>query len=228
MSDAPSTSANWLLKSLPRSDRAALEDAMQTEHPSRGKVLAGEHTRDDNVWFPLNAVVSLSATDEEGQSAQTGVVGPEGCVGLGALLEEAPPLADASVQIEGTFSVIPARRLRPLLHSRPAIRTALLRYLYRLTAQSLRVTACNRLHRLDQRCCTWLLMMQDRTHLDALPLTQDGLAAVLGGGRPRINHTLAGLERKGLVARRRGRIHLLNRRGLERGACDCYRTAFRI
>jgi CRP-like cAMP-binding protein len=218
-------SGNQLLASLPPVDRHALEADMHLERGRRGQPIPQD---DEAVWFPNDGIVSLLATDEDGHSAQTGIVGPEGCVGLGTLLDEAAPLADAAVQIEGTFSVIPARRLRQMLRNRPVIRNAMVRYLYQLTAQSLRVGACNRLHSLDRRCCTWLLMMQDRTRLNALPMTQDGLVTVLGGGRPRVNRTLGMLERMGLVARRRGKILLLDRPGLEQHACDCYRSVFKL
>jgi predicted transcriptional regulator len=71
-------------------------------------------------------------------------------------------------------------------------------------------------------------MMQDRTGLDELPLTQDSLAGLLGGGRPHVNRTLAALEGAGLVRRRRGHIRLLARGGLEHRACDCYHGVFRL
>ena len=66
-------------------------------------------------------------------------------------------------------------------------------------------------------------MMRDRTGSNELPLTQEGLAVMLGSGRPRINGLLATLEQDGLVRRQRGQIRLVSRVGLERRACECYR-----
>jgi hypothetical protein len=116
--------------------------------------------------------------------------------------------------------------------SRPAIREAALRYFYASSAQLLQATACDRLRTLERRCCRALLLMpdstlmQDSTGEDELALTQESLAALLGGGRPRIN--FGTLERKGLLCRRRGRIRLLRRAGLEERSCDCYRIVRRI
>jgi CRP-like cAMP-binding protein len=218
---------NRLLAGLPSADRDYLAAAMRVQHPPRGQVLARHTEPGTDVWFPHDGVVALTATDNEGRNAQTGIVGAEGCIGAEALLDDALPLADAAVQIEGDMSVIPARILRTTLRTRPGIRAAILRYLYGLSGQALQIVACNRLHALDRRCCTWLLMMQDRTGGAELALTQDSLAALLGGGRPRINRTLGALEKSGLLRRKRGRIGLLNRPGLEQRACDCYRSTFR-
>lgn len=224
---APHTSLNRLLASLPKADRDHLSAAIRIEHPSRGQVLATQAHAGTDVWFPHDGIVALSSTDEDGQSAQTGVVGAEGCIGLEALLDDTmPPMADASVQIEGDISVISARALRSTLRSRPLIREALVKYLYGLSAQSMRIVACNRLHALEQRCCTWLLVIQDRTGADELVMTQDSLAALLGGGRPRINRTLGNLEARGLLRRKRGRIRLLDREGLEHRACECFKSIF--
>ena len=175
------------------------------------------------IWFPLAGVIALTITDNEGRSVQTGLVGPEGCVGLETLFSGTPALADAEVQVSGDMSVIPAAHLRSALEARPALQAAFSRFLYGLSAQSLQTVACNRLHNLESRCCRWLLMVQDRTRDDDLPLTQESLATMLGSGRPRINGLLATLEQNGLVRRYRGRIRLLSRPGLERRACECYR-----
>jgi CRP-like cAMP-binding protein len=139
------------------------------------------------------------------------------------LFEGMPPLADASVQISGAMSVIPAATVQEALSSDPRIQAALSEFLFILSAQCLQTVACNRLHTLEQRCCRWLLMLLERSGDPDLPLTQDMLATMLGSGRPRINALLAALERDRLLQRFRGRVRLLSRRGLEARACECYR-----
>jgi CRP-like cAMP-binding protein len=178
----------------------------------------------NDIWFPHTGVVALIATDASGRSVQTGLVGREGGVGLEALFGETAPLPDSVVQIEGAMSILPASALRRALSERPAIQGALSQFLYGLSAQSLQTIACNRLHSLIARCCRWLLTLQDRAGCDDLPLTQENLAMLLGGGRSRVNVLLARLERHGLVRRRRGRIRLTGRAGLEAQSCECYRS----
>lgn len=215
--------ANSLLASLPVENAAYLASATRLERPVQGQVLSSRSEPVHEVWFPLTGVIALSATDNESRSVQSGLVGPEGCVGLETLFRRMPALADAAVQVAGDMAVIPAAHLRSGLESRPAIQVALSRFLFELTSQALQTVACNRLHSLDSRCCRWLLMLQDRTSDDDLPLTQESLATMLGSGRPRINGLLASFEQDGLVQRYRGRIRLLTREGLKRRACECYR-----
>lgn len=230
---------NALLSGILADDDGALAPVIRSERPPQGQLLSSQTELADpvgrdvgrdmgrdmgrDVWFPVSAVIALSITDHQGRSAQTGVVGLEGCVGLEALYPQTPALADATVQIQGEMLVIPAANLRAVVASRPAVQAILLRSLYDLSARSLQTIACNRLHSLEARCCRWLLTMRDRTGDDDLPLTQEALATILGSGRPRINSLLAALERDGLVRRYRGRIRLASRARLERRACECYR-----
>jgi len=219
---------NQLLASLPGPDRDYLASSMRIEHPPRGQLLSSRNEQATDIWFPHSGVVALGTTDADGHGTQAALVGSEGCVGVEALLDQAPTLADATVQIEGDISVIPAVRFRAALKTRPPIREAVLKYLYALSAQLLQATACDRLHTLDRRCCRALLLMQDSTGMDELALTQESLAALLGSGRPRVNHVLAILERDGLLRREHGRIRLLRRSGLEGRSCGCYLIVRRL
>jgi CRP-like cAMP-binding protein len=215
---------NRLLASLPPADSAYLASISRLERPAQGQTLTSHSAPVHNIWFPHAGVVALIATDAAGRSVQTGLVGREGGIGLEALFGEAAPLPDSVVQIEGAMSILSASALRRALAERPAIQGALSRFLYGLSAQSLQTIACNRLHSLMSRCCRGLLTLQDRAGSDDLPLTQENLATLLGGGRPRVNALLARLDRNGLVRRRRGRIRLLARADLEAQSCECYRS----
>jgi CRP-like cAMP-binding protein len=217
------TRVNQLLARLSAETGGNLASVMRSEHPAQGAVLSTRSEAAAEIWFPNTAVIALSITDDEGRTVQTGMVGSEGCVGLETLYPPTSTLADAAVQISGEMSVIPAAHLRLALETTPAIQATIFQFLYNLSAQSLQTVACNRLHDLESRCCRWLLMLGDRTDDNDLPLTQESLATMLGGGRPRINGLLALLERDGLVRRFRGRIRLMSRSGLEARACECYR-----
>jgi CRP-like cAMP-binding protein len=218
---------NLLLADLQADDNALLASIARIEHPPANYFIGSRTDPAAEVWFPHTGVIALSVTDEEGRTVQTGVVGPEGCVGLETMFQHTPAMADAWVQIPGMMSVISGAQLRAALEARPSIQTAMARFLFELSTQSLQTVACNRLHSLEARCCRWLLMIRDRTGDDELPLTQESLATMLGSGRPRINALLAALERGGLVRRYRGRIRLLRHTGLEARACECYRLLSR-
>jgi CRP-like cAMP-binding protein len=170
----------------------------------------------------------LTVTDDSGRSVQTGLVGPEACIGLDCLFCASTSMPDAAVQIEGEMSVIGLGHLRNALEARPPLNTHFLRSVYEISAQALQTIACNRLHSMLARCCRWLLMMHDAALGNDLPLTQETLATLVGSGRPRVNMLLANLERNGILRRYRGRIRVLKRSGLEKHACECYRVIRRM
>lgn len=214
---------NRLLAELVPEDRAFLLASARIERPVQGQVLSSRSEPSAELWFPQTGVIALTVTDNDGRTVQTGMVGPEGCIGLQNLFEHMPPMADALVQIGGTMAVIPSAAVHAAVEVRPQVQAAFSRFLFALSAECLQTVACNRLHSLEARCCRWLLMVQDRTGETDLPLTQENLATMLGSGRPRINALLASLERARLVQRFRGRIRILSRAGLKRRSCECYR-----
>jgi CRP-like cAMP-binding protein len=69
----------------------------------------------------------------------------------------------------------------------------------------------------------WLLMARDRSDSDEIALTHEFLALMLGTRRASISEVLRPLQETGLVSSNRGRITILNRAGLEKGSCECYR-----
>jgi CRP-like cAMP-binding protein len=101
-------------------------------------------------------------------------------------------------------------------------RTSMLRYAHAFFNQVAQSAACNRFHRLQQRCCRWLLMTHDRMHADEFLLTQEFLAMMLGVQRTGVTAAAGALQRAGLIRYQRGNVTILDRRGLEKGSCECY------
>jgi DNA-binding GntR family transcriptional regulator len=65
-------------------------------------------------------------------------------------------------------------------------------------------------------------MSRDRTASDAVELTQQYLAIMLGVQRTTVTEALRDLAAAGLIRQERGRIQILSRAGLEAQACECY------
>ena len=87
----------------------------------------------------------------------------------------------------------------------------------------LQAVPCNRLHTVEQRCARWLLMCADRTEDDTFELTQESLAEMLGVPQPTVTAIACTLQQPGLIRYHRDTITVLDRRGLEAAACECYR-----
>jgi hypothetical protein len=82
--------------------------------------------------------------------------------------------------------------------------------------------ACNRLHAVEQRLARWLLMIHERVHKDALDLTHEFIAEMLGAGRASVTLAAGILQKAGLIHYSRGHITIVSREGLELVTCDCY------
>lgn len=95
-------------------------------------------------------------------------------------------------------------------------------HLQDLIAQMAQSGACNRFHSASQRLCRWLLMSHDRVQTDTIPLTQEFIGHMLGADRKRVSAAAAKLQDAGIIRQRHGLIKILNRRGLEQRACECY------
>ena len=59
---------------------------------------------------------------------------------------------------------------------------------------------------------------------DEMSLTQEAIARVLRVRRTGITEAVGALQKKKLISYRYGHIMILDRRGLERVACECYGT----
>src|SRR5206468_10308741 len=97
------------------------------------------------------------------------------------------------------------------------------RYTQALINQIAQSTVCNHLHSVEQRMCRWLLMTHDRVGADEFPLTQESLAEMLAVRRPTVTAVAGILQKAGLISYHRGRMTILDRKGLEARSCQCYR-----
>jgi CRP-like cAMP-binding protein len=89
---------------------------------------------------------------------------------------------------------------------------------------ALRNGACNARHSVDQRLARWLLTCADAIGSEAIPVSQDALAKLLGVQRTSINPALQRLKAANLINLSRSRVLLQHRAGLEAKSCECYQA----
>jgi len=144
-------------------------------------------------------------------------------IGVSALLGGKVSAQHIVIQLPGTAHRITAAACKAVFERNARVRHVLLRFVEDLLNLSSQTAACNRLHQVEQRTARWLLMSSDRTDSNVLRLTQEFLAAMLGVRRSGISEAAAELQRSGLIRYRRGEITIVDRPGLEKTACECYR-----
>jgi len=176
----------------------------------------------DHVYFPIDGVASLVLTTVEGASAEVGTIGNEGLVGLPICLGDRDAPSSVYVQVPGTALAMDARLFRGELERNPALNLIMLRYAHAFFNQVAQSAACAHLHRVEQRCCRWLLMTRDRMPSGDFLLTQEFLGMMLGVRRTTVTDVMGSLQKVGLIRYRRGHVTILNQEALHRRTCECY------
>lgn len=213
-----------LLSALPPDVLRRLQPDLELHAAGFKEVVYGDEEAISHVHFPLDCVISVVTAMENGDAIEVATVGNEGFIGLPVLLEDfmSPASARAFCQIPGDSLRMRTDAFREALRREPPFHTLLLRYANAFVMQIAQSAACIRLHTIDERCCRWLLMTHDRVASDHIGLTQEFLAQMLGVRRASVNAVAGLLQRSGLIRYSRGRITVLDREGLEKGACECY------
>ena len=213
---------NHLIEMLPREERRRLLLNCEPVHLELSEVLceAGERTR--YVYFPVDATVSLITPIDGKPVLEVGMVGREGMVGAQLVLGVATTPLHALVQGSGKAWRLAAAPFRRELVRSSALQHCLNRYVYVLMTQLAVSAGCLRFHLIGPRLARWLLMTQDRAHASTFHVTHEFLAYMLGVRRVGITAAAGVLQREGLIEYTRGKLIVLNRKGLVAAACGCY------
>jgi CRP-like cAMP-binding protein len=216
------STSNRLLAALRPELRERLAPHLELVTFKARDVLAPADEPVSHVLFIESGVCSLVASTREGQAVECAAVGREGFVGSPAIVAGQGLPVDTVAQTSGTALRMTAEMFRRELERDEEFRDISRRYVHALLAQALQSAACNRLHSLEERCARWLLTAHDRVGNESLAVTQEALAATLGVRRPSLTLVASVLQRAGLITYRRGEMRILDRRGLETAACECY------
>ena len=177
----------------------------------------------EHIYFPKSGIISLVNITEDGRTVEAATVGNEGMVGIPVLLGADRMPGQAISQIAGDAMRMKSDIFKRQVLPGSPLHNLLLRYTQALLNQISQSVACNCLHSIEQRCCRWLLITHDRVKSDQFPLTQELLSQMLGVRRASVSEVAATLQKAGFIRYSRGRIRILDRRGLEETSCECYR-----
>src|SRR6202795_2423482 len=174
------------------------------------------------VYFPNRGMVSQVVVTKDGRTVEVGVVGNEGFVGAGLAVGLTRSSVREVIQIAGDGFRMMGSALERILRSTPQLQVMLNRHTGLQGMQVAQTAACNRLHDIQQRLSRWLLMTQDRVDSGVLPITHDFIATMMGTDRSMLSLAASALQGKGVIEYVRGAVNIVNRRKLEKSACECY------
>ena len=213
---------NKILTGLPGEDFARLLPHLEPVELACDENLYFLGDPPDFIYLPESAVVSHLHVLSDGGTIEADMVGREGLTGLSAVFNSHPPDRWTKVTIGGSALRIRAEVMREEFALCGGVQRALLAYASTRLAHVAQRAVCNGLHTVEQRFCTWLLMLQDRVGDERLPLTHERIARHLGTRRAGITEFATMIRARGHISYSRGLIRVTDRRGLEASACECY------
>jgi CRP-like cAMP-binding protein len=201
---------------------AAISDQLETVNLTVRQTLYEDGSSVRDVYFPIDCVISVVTTMNDGSAIETATVGYEGMCGAQVALGTQEMFGRWFCQIPGRAYKMSVADFLRAYEGDERWRLAVGRYLQAVIDVLSQSVACNRLHLVSERCARWLLMSADRVHSPDFPLTHEALATMLGVRRAGVSVAAAALQASGYLSYRRGRFHMINPDGLASAACECY------
>jgi CRP-like cAMP-binding protein len=176
----PTPHQNHLLDALPANDYERVASHLELIPLKLGDVLYESGDRLRYVYFPTTAIISLLYVMEDGASAEIGIVGNEGILGISLFMGGDTTPSRAVVQSAGHGFRLKADLLKAEFGRFGPTMHLLVRYSQALITQMAQTAVCNRHHSVDQQLCRWLLVSLDRLGSNELSMTQELIANMLG------------------------------------------------
>jgi CRP-like cAMP-binding protein len=213
---------NRLIQGLPRTLGRRLLNGCELIALDEGSSLCGTDEPFQYVYFPVSAFVSMVTTLGDHAPLEMGLVGNEGMLGATLALGINTAPMHAVVRGGGTALRMSRREFQNELRLSPVLNRLVGLYLYVIMSQLIQSAACMHFHEVGPRLARWLLMIHDRAHADQFEMTHELLANMLGARRSGVTIAAGQLQNQNLISYSRGRISMVNRKGLEGSACECY------
>lgn len=218
----PEPQQNFLLYALPASVQQRIFPHLHLVKFPLGKVLYESGDILNEVYFPIDAIVSLLYVMEDGASAEIAVVGKEGLTGVAIFMGGGSTPSRAIVQSAGFAYKLAGHLLKEEFNRHGELQQLVLRYTQSLITQMAQTAVCNRHHTIHQQLCRWLLLSLDRLPNNQLSMTQELIANMLGVRREGVTEAAGKLQKLGVIDYHRGHITVLDRPKLESMCCECY------
>lgn len=213
---------NSILAALLATEYKRLLPKLEHVTLKRGAVVYRADQEIESVYFPEEAVIAMVDTTEDGRTVEVGIIGREGIVGINIFLGGAITPDKAVVQLPGGAMRMRSKDLRKEVRIGSPLQRLLLDYTRTFLAVISQSVACSEHHNVEQRLARWLLTMHEYANSREFLMVQQSIAGMLGVRRVSITDAARKLQAAALISYRRGRVAVLDQRGLEQRSCECY------
>ena len=177
-----------------------------------------------HAYFVETGIASVVAVDAGDHRIEVGVIGYEGVTGVPLIMGDNRAQHSTYMQIPGSGHRIAADRLQTAIAQSDSLRALMLKSAQGFMIQTAHTALANGRAKLEERLARWLLMAHDRMTSNAVPLTHEFLAVMLGVRRAGVTVAIHSFEQRGFISARRGELTMVNRPGLESVAGSFYGT----
>lgn len=215
---------NRILAALLATEYRRLRPKLEHVRLTRGDIIYRADQCIEEVYFPEEAVIAMIDSMDNGRTVEVGIIGREGLVGINIFLGGVVTPDKAIVQLSGGASRMKAQDLRRELRFGSPLQRLLLDYARAFLAVISQSVACSQHHSIERRVARLLLTMSDYAGSRPFLLIHESIATLLGVRRESVTDAAQKLQVAGLINYRRGNVTVLNRKGLEKNSCECYRV----
>jgi DNA-binding transcriptional regulator YhcF (GntR family) len=214
---------NNLLRRLNEADFALIAPHLARQEADANALLYNPGDNVEIVHFPCGpSLASYLVANEDGRDVETILVGREGAVGGIVSQGFLPAYTRIMVKFGGPFVRLAIGRLDAAKAKSKTLGNVFARYADCMLAQIFQSTACNAIHSIEQRTAKWIVSAMERTDGDnAVPLTHEQLATLLGVGRSYTSRVIQTFKAEGILETRRGSILVRDPDALKERACLC-------
>jgi CRP-like cAMP-binding protein len=207
---------NRLLASLPPDDIALLQAALEPVPLKLRLQLEIPDRPIEHIYFIEEGFASTVAVQAHVKRIEVGVIGREGMSGIAVVLANDRSPHATYMQVAGQGHRIAADKFRKAINASRSLHEVMLKYVLAFMVQTAQGAMANACASLDERLARWILMAHDRVGHETLPLTHELLSLMLGVRRPGVTEALDNFQQGGLLELGRGKIVVVDRKGIEK------------
>lgn len=216
---------NQILDELEPSTAALVRTAARRIRLLRVGPIDAVHRRE--VVFPTTAVLSTVSLRDDRSMIELFAVGDDGVIGSAVALGGAHPLPgeDTYVRVPGSAWSVPVETVVEAVALDPGFTDGLTSCALSDRVAAGFQTRCAAVHTPCERLARWLLETSTLAGSAEVPVTQRGVAALLGLRAATVNEVAQQLRHEGVVEYDRGSTRILDPVALEAYACQCPRRS---